>query len=101
MIKTAIKSSLPGIQRMIKCNDLFKHYKGGMYKVITVAKDTETEKDHVIYYDVNKPDDKPWSRPLDMFNDYVIIEHSSPTNTLIGSTELPKPKLRFEQVVYI
>ena len=81
MIKTAIKAAVPGIQRVVKCNDVYKHYKGYIYRVITVAKDTELEEDRVIYYDVMKPEekDKPWDRLLSMFNDYVVVDQRLPS----------------------
>ena len=76
MIKTAIRATVPRIQRIVKYNDIFKHYKGNVYRVIAVAKDTETEEHRVIYHNVMKPDETPWDRPLDMFNDYVMIKES-------------------------
>lgn len=47
----------------------YKHYKGNVYEVIAIGKDSETFEDVVIY----KGDDgKIWSRPKHMWNDYVI-----------------------------
>lgn len=94
-VKTAMTSSTPRIQRIIRRNDVYKHYKGNMYKVLGVAKDTETGIFGVVYHDVNEsPDDKLWHRPVDMFNDYVVIEDDLDKNK-------KENKLRFEQVIYI
>ena len=41
----------------------YRHFKGFIIKVITIAKNTETLEDMVIY----KHDDKIWARPYDMF----------------------------------
>lgn len=92
MIKNAIKSSLPGIQRVIKPNDLYRHYKGNVYKVDLIAAHTETEEDLVVYRDIKFPEKKPWARPLSMFNDYVIIDNES---------NQQEHKLRFERILYI
>ena len=50
---------------------LYKHYKGGIYQVITVAKHTETMEDMVIYRSMH--DLKIWARPKDMFESRVIV----------------------------
>lgn len=53
----------------------YKHYKGGMYKVLGVAKHSETLEDLVIYealYD--NETSKLWVRPLTMFSDLVEID---------------------------
>lgn len=41
----------------------YRHFKGTLYKVIAIAKHTETLEDMVIYTD----DNKVWARPYDMF----------------------------------
>ena len=55
--------------RKIEVNKIYKHFKGGIYKVIAIAKHTETEEELVVY--VNLDNDKTWARPYDMFNSKV------------------------------
>lgn len=48
----------------------YRHYKGGMYKVIGVGRHTETDKVYVIYkalYGTRKERKKLHIRPYDMF----------------------------------
>lgn len=51
----------------------YRHYKGNMYKVLHIAKHSETLEDMVIYQDVNDPD-KIWARPVFMWNDDIEID---------------------------
>ena len=44
---------------------LYKHFKGGYYRILMVAKNTETGEDLVIYKNIN--DRQIWARPYDMF----------------------------------
>ena len=41
----------------------YKHFKGTIYTVIAIAKNSETLEDMVIY----QHDDKVWARPYEMF----------------------------------
>ncbi len=41
----------------------YRHFKGTIYKVIAIAKNTETLEDMVIY----KHDNDVWARPYNMF----------------------------------
>ena len=47
-------------------NGFYQHKKGNIYKVICVAKHSETLEEFVIYQDVNDKQ-KVWARPIDMF----------------------------------
>ena len=44
---------------------IYKHFKGNVYEVICICKDSETLEDLVIYKDTNS--DKIWARKKDMF----------------------------------
>ena len=58
--------------RTIQANKLYKHFKGGFYQVLNVAKHTETGEMLVIYREVSK--DTIYARPYDMFNSKVDKE---------------------------
>ncbi|MEI6326516.1 MAG: DUF1653 domain-containing protein [Candidatus Roizmanbacteria bacterium] len=54
---------------------IYRHYKGGLYRLISVAKHSETLEDMVVYealYD--KPLGKFWVRPLTMWSEKVKYE---------------------------
>ena len=52
----------------------YKHYKGNFYKVVGVAKHSETLEDLVVYECLyNNPRSKLWVRPLKMFIEEVKI----------------------------
>ena len=46
-------------------NGIYKHFKGNVYQVICICKDSETLEDLVIYKDMKS--DKIWARKKDMF----------------------------------
>ena len=50
----------------------YRHYKGGLYKVISIAVHTETDEVLVVYQGVDN--NKVWARPRDMFEDTVEID---------------------------
>ena len=52
---------------------IYQHYKGNTYKVLHIAKHSETLEDMVIYQDINAPD-KIWARPVSMWNDDIEID---------------------------
>lgn len=60
---------------MIKLG-LYKHYKGGLYKVVGTAKHSETMEDMVVYEhaDKEKHEFKLWVRPAKMFLETVEID---------------------------
>ena len=49
---------------------IYKHYKGNIYRVIGVAKHSETLDRLVVYRDVGD-ETKLWARPAEMWNDEV------------------------------
>ncbi|MGP3749674.1 DUF1653 domain-containing protein [Bacillus sp. SG20033] len=49
----------------------FKHYKGGLYKVIGEAIHTETEEKLVTYEDM---DGILWARPKEMFFEKIVVD---------------------------
>ncbi len=53
----------------IKIGKVYKHYKGNLYKVLSLAKHSETVEDMVVYQSV-KTGDK-WVRPAYMWNETV------------------------------
>lgn len=53
----------------------YKHYKGNEYRVICVAKHTETNEDLVVYEALyENPESKIWVRPLEMFLEEVEVD---------------------------
>ena len=54
---------------------IYKHYKGNNYKVIAIAKHSETLEDLVIYEALyeNKIS-KIWARPIKMFNEEIEVD---------------------------
>ena len=51
--------------RTVNSGDRFKHFKGSIYCVLEIAKDSETLEDVVVYRNVETND--VWVRPLTMF----------------------------------
>lgn len=68
---------------------LYRHFKGAVYRVITVAEHTETGENFVIYYPVKHPS-KVYARPLEMF--MSDVDKKKYPNT--------KQQKRFERIVY-
>lgn len=52
---------------------LYRHYKGGNYHVIGVARHSETDELLVVYRCLND-NDSLWVRPLAMFQETVLID---------------------------
>ncbi len=60
--------------RTIQVNKLYKHFKGGFYQVLNVAKHTETGEMLVIYRQLADETGTIYARPYDMFNSKVDKE---------------------------
>lgn len=58
------------MERKIKVGKTYRHFKGNIYRIIAIAKHSETLEDLVIY----AHEDKVWARPYDMFNSLVDKE---------------------------
>ena len=53
----------------ITVGKIYKHYKGNVYKIVALAKHSETEEDMIVYQNVYKGD--IWVRPKSMWNEVV------------------------------
>lgn len=51
----------------------YKHFKGNLYKVLAIAKHSETEEDMVVYQKLYGNEDI-WVRPYDMFVDLKEVD---------------------------
>ena len=51
----------------------YRHFKGGMYKVIAIAKHTETGEEMVVYRSLDD-ERQLWVRPLAMFKEKVKVD---------------------------
>jgi len=49
---------------------IYKHFKGHVYKVIGIAKHSETLEEQVVYVSISDPNDI-WVRPATMFLDMI------------------------------
>lgn len=56
-----------------KVGEVYKHYKGGLHKVVALAKHSETLEDLVIYTHEGNELSEMWARPLSMWNEEVEI----------------------------
>ncbi len=88
LLVTGIAMSLSAAEqkepRTIKVGQIYKHYKGNLYKVFAIAVDTEAGVIHdhekitdsqrrVIYYALDNKD-LLWDRPYEMFAEKIIID---------------------------
>lgn len=51
-------------------NGIYRHYKGNLYKVLGLAKHSETEEDLVVYMQLYG-DYAIWVRPMKMWNEII------------------------------
>ncbi len=75
------------MERAIKVGGTYKHFKGHIVKVISIAEHTETSEKLVIYKHIDT--DKVWARPYDMFISEVDKEKYPDI----------KQEYRFEEVI--
>lgn len=52
---------------------IYRHYKGGIYKVIAIAMHTETREEMVVYRSLDD-ERQLWVRPLEMFREKVKVD---------------------------
>lgn len=55
----------------IKSGELYRHYKGDEYRIVTVATHTENHKSYIVYQALY--DGRVWVRPLNMFKQSVTF----------------------------
>ena len=58
----------------IEIGKIYQHYKGNEYKIIAIAKNSETLDEMIIYESIK--DKQVWARPISMWND-IINEHGT------------------------
>lgn len=56
----------------ITVGKIYKHYKGNVYKIIALAKHSETCEDMIVYQNVDKGD--IWTRPKSMWSEEVEVD---------------------------
>jgi hypothetical protein len=54
----------------------YEHYKGNQYRLIGIARHSESLEELVIYQDLSDPE-KIWARPLALFCDQVELENGN------------------------
>ncbi|MBO5313508.1 MAG: DUF1653 domain-containing protein [Clostridia bacterium] len=59
--------------RQVRSGELYRHFKGNIYRVLCVATHTEDSSALVIYEDTRELG-RIWARPLEMFNSLVDKE---------------------------
>ncbi len=72
------------MNRKIKIGKKYRHFKGTIYEVLTIAKHSETLEELVIY----THEDKVWARPYDLF--ISEVDHKKDPDV--------KQKYRFEEI---
>ena len=66
----------------------YRHYKGGEYEVIGVARHSETEESLVVYRPLYG-ERGLWVRPLEMFKENVVVDGQElPRFALVEETKL-------------
>lgn len=78
-----MSESKPQEERKIVVGGIYQHFKGDYYQVLTIAKDSETLDDIVIYtalYYKPEKETRVWVRPLDDFMGTKELEDGSVVN---------------------
>lgn len=57
------------MMNIVKAGEVYRHFKGNVYRVIAVARDCEDLSEVVVYQNVDKGD--VWVRPLDNFTELI------------------------------
>lgn len=71
----------------IKSGQIYKHYKGCLYKIIDIATHSETLEPLVLYNRADMNDSRIWARPYKMWHDPII-----------GTMDMDEPIRRFTLV---
>lgn len=73
IMKSKEDISLSDLAKSIKIDSLYEHYKGNKYKVLAVAKHSETLEEYIVYQALYG-NFLIWIRPLSMFLENVNID---------------------------
>ena len=57
------------MEQKIVIGKIYKHYKGNVYKIIAIARHSETLEDMVVYSSLDNS--KIWVRPKSMWNEVI------------------------------
>ena len=58
------------MEQEIKVNQKYKHFKGNIYKILAIAKNSETLEEMIVYQQIDDKE-KIWVRPKSMWNEIV------------------------------
>lgn len=58
---------------MVSAGQVYRHYKGNAYTILTLAEHTETNERMVVYQDIGDPG-KIWVRPIDLFLKPAVVD---------------------------
>ncbi len=53
---------------------IYKHYKGGLYRVICIARMEATLEELVIYKTINRTPEQHWARPKSVFTETLEVD---------------------------
>lgn len=77
---------------------IYKHYKGGYYQVLGVARHSETDEKMAVYVSLTRPGPRMHVRPLAMFTEEVEIAVSHSFGGAIQPLVTHRKVLRFEYI---